>query len=68
MLHPDPPYMKVAFLRRRFPDWPEDKMREAEEIYLRFLELQIRIFEEAEIEERKSQAEDLTDSEGSGIN
>lgn len=69
MLHPDPPYMKVPFLRRRFPNWPEEKMRDAEKIYLRFLDLQIRIFEEAELEERKKRkAVDLTGVDSSGIN
>lgn len=68
MLHPDPSHFEVPFIRQRFPDWPEEKLREAEMIYLGFLELQIRIFEESEIEKSDEQVNELTESNTFGIN
>lgn len=63
-----PGHIEVPFLRRRLPGWPEEIIRDAEERYLRFLELQIRIFEEAEAAEQGYPPSDLTDGGISGIN
>lgn len=61
-------HIEIPFLRRRFPEWPEEKMREAERIYLRFLKLQWQIFEEYELGQKNHRTNDLTEGDSFGIN
>lgn len=68
MQHPNSRHTEVPFVRRRFPDWPEEKIREAEVNYLRLLEVQLRIFEDGEAAEQSCPPPDLTDAGASGIN
>jgi hypothetical protein len=68
MFHHRDDYPQVPFLRRCFPDWPEEKMREAELNYLRLLDIQLRVFEDGEAAERSCPPSDLTDAGASGIN
>ena len=38
-------HIEIQFLRRWFPDLPEAEMRQAEDIYIRYLDIRLRIFE-----------------------
>ena len=61
-------HQKVQFLRDLCPDVPEEKMREAEELYLRLLELRLRIFERIEnTKHGYPQVDPLTENRSHGI-
>ena len=67
MTHHDPDHIEVAFLRRWFPDLPEDEMRQAEKTYLRYLEIRLRIYERIAREKHDNPQVGLTDSDLYGI-
>lgn len=43
--------IEVPFLRRWFPDLPEEEIRKAEDAYIRYLDIRLRIFERVVREE-----------------
>ena len=63
----DSDYKEIQFLRRLLPDLPEKEMRDAEELYRRYLDLRLRIFDRVEQEELKNPHGRLTDNASYGI-
>ena len=63
----DSDYKEIRFLRRLYPDLPEQEMRDAEEVYRRYLELRLRIFDRVEQQELENPHGRLTDNASYGI-
>lgn len=63
----DSDYKEIQFLRRLYPNLPEKEMRDAEEVYRRYLELRLRIFDRVEQQELKNPHGRLTDNVSYGI-
>ena len=53
-------HIEVLLLRRWFPDLPEEEMRRAEEVYIRYLDIRLRIYKRRVREEN----ERLTEPQG----
>lgn len=59
----DPDHIKVAFLHCWFSDLLEEEMRKAEEIYIRYLNIHLRIFEQR----KGKEDERLTEPQGKQV-